>query len=77
MALDMAFGGSSNTVLHRRRCARANADITLDDWAAVSAKTPNPCASARRATCTSNLYAVGGIPTIMRERQPRADLSMR
>jgi len=42
MALDMAFGGSSNTVLHLTAIAHeAGADITLDDWAAVSARTPN------------------------------------
>ena len=69
MTLDMAFGGSSNTVLHLTAIAHeANADITLDDWAAVSAKTPNLV----RISPASDLHMedldhVGGIPAIMRE----------
>jgi len=69
MALDMAFGGSSNTVLHLTAIAHeADADITLDDWAAVSAKTPNLVRiSPASELHMEDLYAVGGIPTIMRE----------
>jgi dihydroxy-acid dehydratase len=69
MTLDMAFGGSSNTVLHLTAIAHeAGADITLDDWSAVSARTPNLV----RISPASDLHmedldAVGGIPTIMRE----------
>ncbi len=69
MALDMAFGGSSNTVLHLTAIAHeADADITLDDWAAVSAKTPNLCRISPASDMhMEDLYAVGGVPTIMRE----------
>ncbi len=69
MALDMAFGGSSNTVLHLTAIAHeAHADVTLDDWAAVSAKTPNLCRISPASDMhMEDLYAVGGIPTIMRE----------
>ena len=69
MALDMAFGGSSNTVLHLTAIAHeADADITLDDWAAVSAKTPNIVRISPASNLhMEDLYAVGGIPTIMRE----------
>jgi dihydroxy-acid dehydratase len=69
MALDMAFGGSSNTVLHLTAIAHeAGADITLDDWAAVSAKTPNLVRISPASNLhIEDLYAVGGIPTIMRE----------
>ncbi len=69
MTLDMAFGGSSNTVLHLTAIAHeVGADITLDDWAAVSAETPNLV----RVSPASNrhmedLYAAGGIPAIMHE----------
>jgi len=69
MTLDMAFGGSSNTVLHLTAIAHeADADITLDDWAAVSARTPNlvrisPASDAHM----QDLYASGGIPAIMAE----------
>jgi dihydroxy-acid dehydratase len=69
MALDMAFGGSSNTVLHLTAIAHeADADITLDDWAAVSAKTPNLVRiSPASELHMEDLYQVGGIPSIMRE----------
>lgn len=69
MAVDMAFGGSSNTVLHLTAIAHeAGNDITLDDWAAVSARTPNlvrisPASDAHM----QDLYEAGGIPAIMKE----------
>jgi dihydroxy-acid dehydratase len=69
MALDMAFGGSSNTVLHLTAIAHeAGADITLDDWAAVSAKTPNLVRISPASDLhMEDLYRVGGIPAIMKE----------
>jgi dihydroxy-acid dehydratase len=69
MALDMAFGGSSNTVLHLTAIAHeAGANIGLDDWQAVSAKTPNLCRISPASDMhMEDLYAVGGVPTIMRE----------
>jgi dihydroxy-acid dehydratase len=69
MTLDMAFGGSSNTVLHLTAIAHeADADITLGDWAAISAKTPNLVRiSPASEMHMEDLYHVGGIPTIMRE----------
>jgi dihydroxy-acid dehydratase len=65
----MAFGGSSNTVLHLTAIAHeAGADITLDDWAEVSARTPNLVRISPASDLhMEDLYAVGGIPTIMRE----------
>lgn len=73
MALDMAFGGSSNTVLHLTAIAHeAGADITLDDWSEVSARTPNLCRiSPASEFHMEDLYAVGGIPAIMRELDKR------
>jgi dihydroxy-acid dehydratase len=67
MALDMAFGGSSNTVLHLTAIAHeAGADITLDDWAATSARTPNLVRiSPASEYHMQDLYAAGGIPAIM------------
>lgn len=69
MALDMAFGGSSNTVLHLTAIAHeAGADITLDDWSAVSATTPNLVRiSPASEYHMEDLYFAGGVPTIMRE----------
>jgi dihydroxy-acid dehydratase len=73
MTLDMAFGGSSNTVLHLTAIAHeADADITLDDWAEVSARTPNLVRISPASDLhMEDLYAVGGIPTIMRELDKR------
>jgi len=69
MSLDMAFGGSSNTVLHLTAIAHeAGADITLDDWAAVSARTPNLVrVSPASDYHMQDLHAAGGIPAIMAE----------
>ncbi len=78
MALDMAFGGSSNTVLHLTAIAHeAGADITLDDWAEVSARTPNlvrisPASEYRM----EDLYAAGGVPAIMAELETLGLLDM-
>jgi len=73
MTLDMAFGGSSNTVLHLTAIAReAEAPVTLDDWAAVSARTPNLVRISPASDLhMEDLYRVGGIPTIMRELDRR------
>jgi dihydroxy-acid dehydratase len=69
MTLDMAFGGSSNTVLHLTAIAHeAGADITLDDWSAVSATTPNICRISPASDLhIEDLYVVGGVPAIMHE----------
>jgi dihydroxy-acid dehydratase len=69
MSLDMAFGGSSNTVLHLTAIAHeAGADITLDDWAAVSARTPNLVRiSPASAFHMEDLHRDGGVPAIMAE----------
>jgi dihydroxy-acid dehydratase len=67
MALDMAFGGSSNTVLHLTAIAHeAGTDITLDDWAAVSARTPNLVRISPASDYhMQDLHAAGGIPALM------------
>ncbi len=73
MTVDMAFGGSSNTVLHLTAIAHeAGNDITLDDWSEVSARTPNlvrisPASGAHM----QDLYEAGGIAAIMRELDAR------
>ena len=73
MTLDMAFGGSSNTVLHLTAIAHeAGADITLDDWAQVSARTPNLVRISPASDLhIEDLYWAGGIPAIMRELDRR------
>jgi dihydroxy-acid dehydratase len=69
MTLDMAFGGSSNTVLHLTAIAHeAGNDITLDDWSEVSARTPNLVRiSPASGKHMEDLYQAGGIPAIMKE----------
>ncbi len=69
MTLDMAFGGSSNTVLHLTAIAQeAGAPITLDDWAAVSARTPNLVRIAPAGPYhMEDLYFAGGVQSIMAE----------
>ena len=73
MTLDMAFGGSSNTVLHLTAIAHeAGADITLDDWAEVSARTPNLVrVSPASEYHMEDLYFVGGVQAIMAELAKR------
>ncbi|MDO9557342.1 MAG: dihydroxy-acid dehydratase [Coriobacteriia bacterium] len=73
MTLDMAFGGSSNTVLHLTAIAHeAGADITLDDWAEVSARTPNLVRISPASDYhMEDLYFAGGVPAIMAELAKR------
>ncbi len=69
MTLDMAFGGSSNTVLHLTAIAHeAGITISLDDWQEVSSATPNLVrVSPASDLHMEDLYAAGGIPAIMHE----------
>ncbi len=69
MTLDMAFGGSSNTVLHLTAiAAEAGHPVTLDDWSAISAVTPNIVRIAPASELhMEDLYFAGGIPAIMAE----------
>lgn len=69
MECDMAFGGSTNTVLHLTAIAReAGCPITMDDWDAASARTPHLVKlqpSGPRPL--SDLYEVGGVPVVIHE----------
>ena len=69
MECDMAFGGSTNTVLHLTAIAmEAGCPITMDDWDAASARTPHLVKlqpSGPRPLI--DLYAVGGVPAVMHE----------
>lgn len=67
IALDMAIGGSSNTVLHLLAIARqAQVDVSLEEFDEISAVTPNLCklnpAGEHRI---SNLYEAGGISAVL------------
>ena len=70
--LDMAMGGSSNTVLHLLAMAsEAGLAFTLDDIERISKRTPNICRIAPSATPEGRIYhmqdlhASGGIHTIL------------
>ncbi|MBC2889173.1 dihydroxy-acid dehydratase [Gordonibacter massiliensis (ex Traore et al. 2017)] len=69
MECDMAFGGSTNTVLHLTAIAReAGHPVTMDDWDAASARTPHLVklqpSGPRPLT---DLYEVGGVPVVIAE----------
>ena len=69
MECDMAFGGSTNTVLHLTAIAsEAGCPITLEDWGQISDKTPHLVKlqpSGPRPLL--DLYQVGGVPVVMYE----------
>lgn len=69
MVLDMAFGGSTNTMLHLTAIAQAaGCPISLDDWDEVCQKTPNLTRIAPAGPLhIEDLNAVGGIPAILGE----------
>jgi dihydroxy-acid dehydratase len=74
MILDMAMGGSTNTVLHILAIAReAGVDFTLKDIDAISHHVPNVCKIAPSAGDNGRIYhmeechAAGGIQTILGE----------
>ena len=74
MILDMAMGGSTNTVLHILAIAHeAGVEFTLKDIDALSLATPNICRVAPSAGQDGRIYhiedvqAAGGIMTILGE----------
>lgn len=69
VALDMAIGGSSNTVLHLLAIARqAEVDFSLEEFDRISSITPNICklnpSGEHRIT---NLYEAGGISAVLKQ----------
>ncbi len=71
-ALDMAMGGSTNTVLHLLAMStEAGAGFTLKDIEKVSKRTPNICRLAPSSTPEGKIYHIqdchraGGIHTIL------------
>ncbi len=67
VAVDMALGGSSNTVLHLPAVFKeAGLNIDLDVFDVVSKKTPNLCKlSPAGSYHIEDLHAAGGIPAVM------------
>ena len=69
MALDMAFGGSTNTMLHLTAISHAaGCPITMDDWNEVCQQVPNITRIAPAGPLhIEDLNAVGGISAIIGE----------
>ena len=69
MALDMAFGGSTNTMLHLTAIAHAaRCPITMDDWDEICSEIPNITRIAPAGPLhIQDLNKVGGISAIIGE----------
>jgi dihydroxy-acid dehydratase len=69
LALDMAMGGSTNTVLHTLAVANeAGVELDLKDLDTISRKTPNICkVSPSSAYHMEDVHAAGGISAILKE----------
>ena len=68
MALDIAMGGSTNTVLHILAIAHeGGVDFTMDDIDALSRKVPNLCkvAPAKTDVHIEDVHRAGGISRIL------------
>lgn len=69
VAVDMALGGSTNTVLHLPAIfAEAGLDLSLEVFDQVSRSTPNLCRlSPAGSHHIQDLHQAGGIPAVMSE----------
>ncbi len=69
ITLDVAIGGSTNTIIHLLAIAHeAGIDITLDDFAKISSKTPKICNFRPGGEYyIEDLYRIGGIQVIAKE----------
>ena len=70
MALDIAMGGSTNTVLHLLACAQeAEVDFTMKDMDRLSRKIPNLCkvAPAVQQYHMEDVHRAGGVMAILAE----------
>ena len=78
MVLDMAFGGSTNTMLHLTAIAQAaGCPVTMDDWDRASAETPNIVRIAPAGPLhIQDLNDVGGVSAILGELGRTGHLDM-
>jgi len=72
ISVDMALGGSTNTVLHLMAIAReAEIPLSLDDFDEISGITPHICAMQPGGPHSmQELYRAGGIPAVFRQLSP-------
>jgi dihydroxy-acid dehydratase len=78
IAVDMALGGSTNTVLHLTAIAHeAGIDLDLDLFNEISKGTPHLCNMAPAGPNKINdLHDAGGIPAVTKELGERVDRSV-
>jgi dihydroxy-acid dehydratase len=78
MAVDMALGCSTNTVLHLPAVFReAGLDIDLDMFNEVSRRTPNLCKlSPAGDQHIQDLHRAGGIPAVMAELRKKDRINL-
>jgi dihydroxy-acid dehydratase len=78
MAVDMALGCSTNTVLHLPAVFReAGLDIDLDMFNEVSRRTPNLCKlSPAGEQHIQDLHRAGGIPAVMAELRKKDRINL-
>jgi len=76
VAVDMAIGASSNTILHLLAIAHeAGVKLTLDDIGEISERVPQLCKlNPASKVFIEDLHAVGGIQAVMRELSRKAGL---
>ncbi len=69
IAVDMALGGSTNTVLHLMAIANeAGVELSLDDFDEISEKTPTIAKlSPAGPYHIQDLHEAGGVPVVMKE----------
>jgi dihydroxy-acid dehydratase len=79
IAVDMALGCSTNTVLHVPAIAReAGITLDLDLFDAISGKTPNVCKlSPAGSHHLQDLYAAGGVQAVMKDLAARRLIATR
>lgn len=78
IAVDMALGGSTNTVLHLTAIAHeAGIELDLDLFDEISKGTPHLCNMAPAGSYKINdLHDAGGIPAVIKELGERIDKSV-
>ncbi len=69
LALDMAIGGSTNTILHTLAIAReAEIDYPLSRISEISERTPQICKLSPASDCRmEDLHRAGGVSAVLRE----------
>ena len=78
IAVDMALGGSTNTVLHVSAIAReAGVTLPLEVFDEIGRRVPHLCSMIPSGPyAMEDLHAAGGIPAVMKELSPLLNLNV-